>query len=323
MDCLMCHGTNSKLTLTFPSKETLALAVPEDQWHSSVHGSVLVCQDCHQGYDQVPHTQVAANSYREYSLAKYELCKRCHFANYTKSLDSVHYQLLTNGHTEAPVCTDCHGAHNVQRPDQPKTLIPQTCSKCHADIYDTYLDSVHGKALVDLQNQDVPTCTYCHGVHNIKDPRTTNYRLDIPQLCGSCHADKDLMAKYGLSSNVLSTYLNDFHGTTVSLVGENRSSVATSYEAVCTDCHGIHNIVSAKDPSSPVIKANLVSTCQQCHTGASENFPSAWLSHYEPSIQHAPMVFLVKLFYRIFIPFLVVGLAIQVVLNLWRSAINR
>ncbi len=318
----MCHGTSSKLTLTLPSKETVPLAIQENAWHNSVHGSVLVCQDCHQGYEQLPHTSVAANSYREYSLAKYELCKKCHFANYTKSLDSVHYELLTAGHNEAPVCTDCHGAHSVQRPDQPRTLIPQTCSKCHADIYSTYLNSVHGKALVDQQNQDVPTCTYCHGVHNIKDPTTANYRLNIPELCGSCHSDKALMSKYGLSSNVLSSYLSDFHGTTVSLVSR-KGGDATSYEAVCTDCHGIHNIVSSKDPSSPVIKANLVKTCQQCHTGASENFPSAWLSHYEPGFSHAPMVYLVKVLYTILIPFLVVGLAIQIVLNLWRSAINR
>lgn len=130
------------------------------------------------------------------------------------------------------------------------------------------------------------------------------------------------MAKYGLSTNVVSTYLQDFHGTTVSLVRMDGGDAVT-VEAVCTDCHGIHDIIAVSDPSSPVLKANLVETCRKCHPGANENFPSAWLSHYEPSLQHAPLVFTVKWFYLILIPVMVVGLLIHVVLTLWRSAINR
>lgn len=61
------------------------------------------------------------------------------------------------------------------------------------------------------------------------------------------------MDKYGLSTNVLSTYLRDFHGVTVGLARKQGPDIL-SYEAVCTDCHGIHNIVSTELPSSPVLK---------------------------------------------------------------------
>ncbi len=319
--CLACHGVQG-LVMTFPNDDTVSLSVSVEAFQQSIHGSLLVCQDCHRGYEQVPHSPVDVVSYRDYAIAQYEVCKRCHFVNYTKTLDSMHFEVLSAGMRQAPVCTDCHGAHDVSPPNHPRSRIAQTCAGCHPAIYATYLDSVHGQALVDQENQDVPTCTYCHGVHGIRDPRTSSFHLEIPQMCGSCHADEGRMAKYGLSTNVLDTYLRDFHGVTVSLTQKQNPDIL-SYEAVCTDWHGIHNIVSVKDPASPVIKANLVETCRQCHVGAAESFPSAWLSHYEPSLTRAPLVFFLKWFYRIFIPLVVVGLSIQVTLNLWRAAINR
>jgi hypothetical protein len=84
------------------------------------------------------------------------------------------------------------------------------------------------------------------------------------------------------------------------------------------DCHGVHDIKRVKDPDSRVIRANLVKTCQQCHPGASQTFPAAWLSHYEPSPTKAPLVYAVKVFYRLFIPFVIGGLVLQVGLSLWR-----
>jgi hypothetical protein len=89
--------------------------------------------------------------------------------------------------------------------------------------------------------------------------------------------------------------------------------------AVCTDCHGVHDIQAVNSPSSPVIKANLVTTCQKCHRDATANFPTAWLSHYEPTVNKAPLVFLVRTLYLVMIPFIVVGLLIHVFLDLWRT----
>jgi hypothetical protein len=69
--------------------------------------------------------------------------------------------------------------------------------------------------------------------------------------------------------------------------------------------------------------ANLQKTCATCHTGAGETFPRAWLSHYPPSLEKAPLVWLVQVFYRLMIPFMVGGLVLQIALHLWRVVANR
>lgn len=63
--------------------------------------------------------------------------------------------------------------------------------------------------------------------------------------------------------------------------------------------------------------------CQKCHPGASDEFPDAWLSHYEPSMANAPLVYLINLTYKIFIPFMLIGLILQILLHVWRYAVNR
>ena len=63
--------------------------------------------------------------------------------------------------------------------------------------------------------------------------------------------------------------------------------------------------------------------CQRCHQGATANFSAAWLSHYEPSWKKAPMVYGVKVFYAVLIPFMIGGLVLQILLHLWRVVVNR
>ena len=72
-----------------------------------------------------------------------------------------------------------------------------------------------------------------------------------------------------------------------------------------------------------MLKTNLARTCQKCHAGASASFPDSWLSHYEPSFSHAPSVYVVKLAYWFLIPFIIGGLLLQMLLHLWRVAVNR
>jgi predicted CXXCH cytochrome family protein len=207
-------------------------------------------------------------------------------------------------------------------PYEPRSKISQTCSECHQDIYQAYNTSVHGRALIEGKNYDVPVCTDCHRSHTIEDPRTAAFRLESVELCSSCHRNEKLMQKYGISTKVVRTYLKDFHGRAVTLVGKQSKDIWVE-EAVCTDCHGIHAIQKVDSPHSPVIKANLIDTCRKCHPDATANFPGAWLSHYEPSINKAPLVFFITWFYWLLIPFMVVGLSIHVLLDLWRTITNR
>jgi len=156
-------------------------------------------------------------------------------------------------------------------------------------------------------------------------PRVSSWIVKTPELCARCHTDAAKMGKYGLSTNVVQSYLADFHGVTARTSRARTSDAIsdTKVTALCIDCHGVHDITKADAENSPVLRANLVKTCRKCHPSASENFPDAWLSHYEPSWDRAPLVYAVKLFYMIFIPFIVGGLILQVLLHLWRVVVNR
>ncbi|MEE8389554.1 MAG: cytochrome c3 family protein, partial [Anaerolineae bacterium] len=278
--CLACHS-NPDLTYELPSGEVWSLYMDGDALQSSVHGQQgLACIACHSDVDDYPHPPLEANSIRAYQLEQYQTCRQCHSKVYQDALDSTHAREIAGGNRDAAICTDCHNAHDITPPNKPRTRIPETCSKCHAAIYDKYLSSVHGQALTGEQNADVPTCIDCHGVHNQEDPRTTRFRLNSPRLCATCHADEAMMSKYDISTAVFATYVADFHGTTVTLFQRQTPDLPTN-KPVCYDCHGVHNMKSPDDPESQVFQENLLYTCQRCHPDATENFPASWLSHYE------------------------------------------
>ena len=137
-------------------------------------------------------------------------------------------------------------------------------------------------------------------------------------MCGRCHADARLAARYGMSSNVLRTYLADFHGMTASLQRrQNGGAKGGAVTALCTDCHGVHAIAHPGLPGS-TSHANLTSSCQKCHPAATPEFPAAWLSHCEPSWRTAPLVQAVRVAYRILIPVVLGGLLLQIFIHVRR-----
>lgn len=329
--CLGCHGVPGE-TITLPSGETWDLYVTPEMYQDSVHGQMgYACVQCHTDVGEYPHPPFQAKDLRDVTLKMREVCARCHTRESELELDSVHAAARAEGVREAAVCSDCHTAHEVRRLTDPNThkmlpdvrqWIPERCGLCHSQIYQEYAASVHGSALSE-GNPDVPTCIDCHGVHNIEDPRTAYFRLRSPYICAKCHTDSTLMSKYGLTTDVLNTYVDDFHGTTAVLF-EKLSPDAQVNTPVCYDCHGVHDISSTNDPATGLkIKANLLARCQACHPDATTNFPTAWMSHYVPSPQVYPLVYYVNLFYKFFIPFTLGGMALLVVLDVSRGLINR
>lgn len=316
--CLACHS-RSDIQMEFPNGDILSLTVDAMALHDSVHGpgnswDELRCTDCHVDYEY-PHEPLEINSAREYSIQSNLLCERCHEQKFDATLDSVHGAALMEGNLDAATCTDCHGAHNTQVPNEPRQRISLTCEQCHNEIYDEYIESVHGEALV-TGDPDVPTCIDCHGVHNIGDPTTTLFRVRSPELCAECHADEEMMARHDISTDVFDTYVSDFHGTTTLLFDPEHPN-ADPTKAVCYDCHGVHDIKSPDDPDAG-IKQNLLETCQKCHPDASANFPNSWTSHFKPSLQNNTLVYLVELFYRIVIPATVAFLGFLVLTDVYR-----
>jgi hypothetical protein len=321
--CLSCH--KHTLSMKFKDGDVLPFAVNSLHLQGSVHGK-HACSDCHLGFSTEHHQQRMFKSRRAYTIAASDICRRCHFDKYTQTLESIHFPLLSQGDLRAPVCIDCHGSHAILSGRMEKMASGKKCEKCHSEIYNIYAKSVHGKALVDEHITDVPICVDCHNAHNIEDPRSFEHQKKIPDICGSCHGNSEIMSKYGLSTAVVKTYLQDFHGITLKFYKQQKdSAVNTAIRpiAVCTDCHGIHDITKTTGPNANTIKANLVKRCQKCHPGATENFPNAWVSHYEPSLKKAPLVFIINLIYKFFIPFMITGLLLQIFLHIWRYAVNR
>lgn len=335
--CVECHGSHSVkpiketgdscfgchkygLSLSFKDGSRQSLEVGESALTASVH-SKLRCADCHFGFSSKEHPERNFLDRRNFTIVTSETCRRCHFDKYTKTLEGIHFNMLLKGNLKAPVCVDCHGSHAIESGRKEKIQSARRCQRCHQDIYAIYSMSVHGKSLLSTNNQDVPVCSDCHSAHDITDPRKSDFRNNIPQMCSNCHANEELMRRYGLSTAVLQSYLEDFHGVTVSYYKKQKNSIR--HIAVCTDCHGIHDITRTKGPDASVVKANLVRRCRKCHTGASENFPDSWISHYEPNFKRAPLVYAINLIYTIFIPFMIVGLVLQIILHIWRYAVNR
>jgi predicted CXXCH cytochrome family protein len=320
--CMKCHGYPVKMA--FRNGESLSVTINLSSLQASVHNKVS-CSDCHYGFSSEEHPERNFATRRDYTLAASENCRRCHFDKYTKTMESIHYTMLSQGNLEAPVCIDCHGSHGISHISGSRALIAKRCQRCHAEIYDIYAKSVHGSALFNEHNQDVPVCSDCHTAHTIKDPLTLDYRERVPDMCSNCHANEAIVGKYGLSVTVVDSYLSDFHGITLKFYKLQKGALSSPARpmAVCTDCHGTHNINSTVGPNATIVKANLVKRCQKCHAKAPTNFPDSWISHYKPSLTRAPLVFFIIMAYKIFIPVLVAGLVLQILLHIWRYVVNR
>ncbi len=83
-------------------------------------------------------------------------------------------------------------------------------------------------------------------------------KTQIVQICGTCHANVEEMNFYGIRTDQLARYKTSMHGK--KLLNEKDTRVA-----VCTDCHGYHDVIDVKDPNSPVYPLNLPQTCNRCH----------------------------------------------------------
>jgi predicted CXXCH cytochrome family protein len=319
--------------MTLPSGELLSISIDANHFGSSVHGTNNVaCTACHADIKGFPHPEFTPKDLRDVAIQFYPVCQQCHADKYKLAADSVHQKAIAGGNKNAAVCSDCHNAHEQPvltdsstgkiKPEE-RVKIPVTCERCHSQIFKAYSTSAHGSLLLSTGNLDVPTCTECHGVHNIPNPTTAQFRLKSPELCAGCHTDPVKMAKYGLSTNVLNTYVADFHGTTITLF-QKQSPDQASNKPVCFDCHGAHNIARVDDPQQGLlIKQNLLVTCKRCHPSATDNFPASWLSHYTPNRQTTPLVYFVQLFYNILIPVVIGGMVLYVISDIIRRTMLR
>ncbi|MEI7998459.1 MAG: cytochrome b/b6 domain-containing protein [Candidatus Omnitrophota bacterium] len=265
VDCSLCHEKETRL------------------WQNSDHAKAMVqgasltssCSNCH----GEPHAIVEIND-PNCPVNRKNLpltCSGCHQKQQNTKvflskadktyLNSVHGLSFQKGtDTKAAICSDCHGAHEINKASNKLSPlnwanIPKTCGQCHKEEYKKYTNGIHGQALA-AGSRDTPVCTDCHGEHSndaINKASSKVSSANIPQTCGQCHSAQRINAKYKLSSNVLESYLQSYHG----LAMKQGAVIAAN----CASCHGAHEILPSSDARSMINPKNLEKTCGHCHPG--------------------------------------------------------
>jgi cytochrome b subunit of formate dehydrogenase len=266
--CLRCHGREG-FSREAPDGSEWDLHVTADAFHESVH-SGQDCVGCHEDITKVPHRK---------GVERKVGCVECHMEEWGR---------LHSGEAD----TAGSNLDNV------------------VEHIESYMDSLHARPRIDDQSRTNATCYDCHGSHYIqpvnREERSENY-LNLPNMCGTCHADALEMYKTSVhgrewaSGNTEAAICADCHSRHgVGEVGDESARVEItqncgnchhdSYEtyrhtyhgkvtqlgygktAKCYDCHGSHEIQRVEDPASRMHVDNRLETCQTCHEGATAGF---------------------------------------------------
>jgi hypothetical protein len=201
--CGSCHA-DPRITGTYfatVDKTTARTAVAH--FAKTVHGNALTrdglivsatCNDCHRAHKVLPADSAESSVSRHNIPAT---CGACHAgvtAAYDSSAHGVAY--LTGGKTatghSAPVCVDCHSAHDIVRANETqwRLSVGAECGSCHERLYRTYFGTFHGK-VTQLGFTLAASCSDCHTAHNMRkasDPRSSVNRANLVATCGRCHA---------------------------------------------------------------------------------------------------------------------------------------
>ena len=151
-----------------------------------------------------------------------------------------------------------------------------TCAACHTSlepeqqaVVEDWKASIHG--------QNGVGCADCHGGDPTSDRMGIAMSKDAGfigkpdrqktiMVCGSCHSDPSVMKQYGLPTDEFSKYWTSVHGQ--QLLKANDTQVA-----ICTDCHGKHDIKKTSDPTAKVYTTNVPELCASCHADAAKMEP--------------------------------------------------
>jgi predicted CXXCH cytochrome family protein len=198
------------------------------------------------------------------------------------------------------ICADCHGGNpnamtkeEAMSPDvgfigkPSRTDIPDLCGGCHANVtmmrqydlptdqYAKYQESQHGQLLAQ-GDIAVATCFDCHDQHSTyetNDPKSSVYPLNVPELCGRCHADEDYMAGYDIPTNQFDLYKESVHGE--ALLDEQNTRAPN-----CATCHGTHG-------AAPPGFEEVANVCGSCHTATQDYYLTS--AHNNSDDEDAPL----------------------------------
>ncbi|MCP5109816.1 MAG: hypothetical protein GY953_03155, partial [bacterium] len=305
----------------------VSLFVNQEAAIRSRHGRVA-CVQCHTGASS-RHERPC-----ETAIEKVD-CSICHAEVVTEYQESTHGQLFAKGSSDAPACADCHGTHYVQGKNETSSPtfsrnVPGLCAQCHrsgqkaavryegkqAGAVEHYLESIHGKGLVESGLTVTANCADCHTAHRelpSDDPRSSVHRDNVSDTCARCHYGIQEIFRESIHSpsfngtgkqlpvcsechsahDIQRTDRADFRIHIMDQCGRCHEEITKSYfdtfhgkvsrlgylkTAKCYDCHGAHDILPITDQRSRLSRENIVGTCATCHPGSHRQF-AGYLTH--------------------------------------------
>ncbi len=204
--CGDCHAQHQTPADGFDGQKHI------DNYRGSVHGKAIMkggmsiaatCADCHSNHRVLPAKDPRSTVSRDRIAGT---CGKCHTGVSETFATSIHGQLLAKGDANAPVCSDCHTAHQISRTDTPAFMldIVNECGHCHdkplpgspagRTLYASYRESYHGQ-VTRLGMERAARCSSCHGAHDVKRVTDADSRLNDQrriETCRQCHKGADV-----------------------------------------------------------------------------------------------------------------------------------
>ncbi len=257
--CIKCH---TKI------EEVHKKVIKGELWEREP-SSIPACNSCHP-----PHRENV--TFVEANIAD-NTCLKCHEKeNAHKLVEGERISISINPtdlsisvHKNIP-CAKCHTDIMPHSNNSScETVGKVDCSNCHAEVFELYFDSGHGKAHY-ANEENAPYCTDCHGTHKTKsryDDTSPTYRTGIPSLCGTCHKED---GKANQHTDLKEK--NAYRDYSLSVHGKGLIEKGLTVSAVCTDCHTTHFMLKDDDERSSVYPDNIPTTCASCHKGIYDEY---------------------------------------------------
>ena len=241
------------------------------QYEGSIHAALLrdgnpiapVCTDCH-----APHSVRKAD---HASIAEVP-CRKCHDAVFTAYAGSVHGLARSKpGASAAPLCADCHRAHDVTAATTGDRL-KDACLGCHAGTL-----AAHQAWLPNTERHlDAISCPACHvpeaqrrvdlRLYDKATQERSSEKLGVPQFESRARtADAKGM---GLDALALQSLLREF----------SRDGTASS-RTILRGRLELRNGVESHQLSD---KSRAIRTCDTCHRQGAAPFQSVTVSIVGP-----------------------------------------
>jgi len=268
--CLRCHG-RANFSREDENGQMRDLHVDAEAFEKSVHG-VRDCVNCHKDIIKIPHRK---------GIDRKVGCVQCH----TELWEKAQQEGTTEENARLGVVME---------------------------QIENYMGSVHARPSIEDQSRTNATCYNCHDAHYITPIDSAvgaDGRLEIPDICGKCHAEQrelyftSVHGQEVLKGNKNAAVCSDCHTThnikrpheasgrlaiteqcgtchedkPESYLGTYHGKVTKlgyAQTAKCYDCHGSHQIKRVDDPTSRMHPNNRLQTCRNCHKDATEGYIS-------------------------------------------------